>query len=43
MLTFSILYKGLNHLPSLVGEMGLEPISTAVTEGHSFVASLKQL
>lgn len=38
MLSFNILYEGLHHLPSLVGEMALEPISTVVTEGHLFVA-----
>lgn len=39
-LTFSILYKVLNHLLSLVGEMVLEPTSTADLEGLYVVAGL---
>lgn len=38
MLTFSILYKVLNHLLSLVGEMVLEPTSTADLEGLYAIA-----
>lgn len=40
LLTLSILYKVLNHLLSLVGEMVLEPTSTTDLEGLYAVAGL---